>query len=119
MTRGVEPSADPLTALYRLHAQLRVLAPAFTVAPDRPEVSTMLAGLADTTDQATALLATAEPEALAALRRAFRHAKALRHNETASELIAAHGRLSVLLRRDQPRRLETVHEPTVRWRLES
>lgn len=118
MTTNVEPSADPLTVLYRLHTQLRVLASAFTVAPDTPEVTVMLAGLADTTGQAAALLAAAEPEALVALRRAFGYAKARRHNETASELVIAHGRLSVLLRRDQPRRPEAVHEPTLRWRLE-
>ena len=118
MTTNVEPSADPLMLLYRLHTQLRVLASAFTVAPDTPEVAAMLAGLADTTGQATALLAAAEPEALAALLPRVRLRKAHRHNETASELVAAHGRLSVLLRRDQPRRPAAVDEPTLRWRLE-
>jgi hypothetical protein len=116
VTTNLEPSADPLTALYRLHTQLRILVSALTVAPGTPEVTTMLAGLADSTGQAAALLAAAEPDTLAALRRAFGYANARRYNETASELVAAHGRLSVLLRRDQPRRPEAAHEPTRRWR---
>ena len=116
MTANVEPS-DPLAVLYGLHTQLRLLVSALTVAPGTPEVTAMLAGLADTTGQAAALLAAAEPETLTALRRAFGYAKARHHNETTSELVAAHGRLSVLLRRDQPRP-EAVHEPTLRWRLD-
>jgi len=114
----IEPSGDPLAVLYRLHTQLRLLTPVLTVAPDAREVAAMLDGLADTTAAARPLLAAAEPGTLAALHRAFGHARAGRHNETASELVAAHGRLSVLLRRDQPRRPGAAHEPTKRWKLE-
>ncbi|GAA3563207.1 hypothetical protein GCM10022222_53700 [Amycolatopsis ultiminotia] len=110
-----EPGADPLAVLYRLHHQLRVLSPVLTVAPDSPEAASMLAGLAETTDRAAGLLATAEPATLAALRQAFAHARAGRSDETTSELITAHGRLSVLLRRDLPRRGAAANEPTVRW----
>jgi hypothetical protein len=118
VTSNVQPSPDPLTVLYRLHTQLRLVTPLLTVAPDTPEVAAMLAGLADTTTQATTLLTAAEPDTLAALRRAFGYAKARRHHETASELVTAHGRLSVLLRRDQPHRPAAADEPTLRWRIE-
>ncbi|WP_211260423.1 hypothetical protein [Amycolatopsis jejuensis] len=106
---------DPLAVLYRLHHQLRVLSPALTVAAGTPEARAMLDGLVDTTAQAAGLLASAEPAALAALQQAFEHARAGRGNETTSELITAYGRLSVLLRRDQPRRGAAADEPTVRW----
>lgn len=118
MTSHLESSAGPLAVLYRLHTQLRLLTPALTVGPDTPEVAIMFAGLADTTAAATALLATAEPDTLAALWRAFGYAQARRHDEAATELVSAHGRLSVLLRRDQPRRRTAADEPTLRWRLE-
>ncbi|MYW96374.1 hypothetical protein G3I59_38630 [Amycolatopsis rubida] len=106
---------DPLAVLYRLHQQLRVLSPVLTVAPGRPETKAMLDGLAETVSEAAGLLATAEPAALAALRQGFEHARAGRGNETTSELITAYGRLSVLLRKDAPRR-DAADEPTVRWR---
>ncbi|NKQ51623.1 hypothetical protein HFP15_01865 [Amycolatopsis sp. K13G38] len=118
MTINGEHSGDPLGVLYRLHTQLRLLTPVLTVAPDTREVAAMLDGLAETTAAARTLLAAAEPAALAALQRAFVHARAGRHNETASELVAAHGRLSVLLRRDRPRRAGAADESTKRWRLE-
>ncbi|GAA1025802.1 MULTISPECIES: hypothetical protein [Amycolatopsis] len=106
---------DPLAVLYRLHHQLRVLSPVLTVAPGRPETKAMLDGLAETVSEAAGLLSTAEPAALAALRQAFDHARAGRGNEATSELITAYGRLSVLLRKDAPRR-DSTDEPTVRWR---
>ncbi|MFD2472199.1 hypothetical protein [Amycolatopsis silviterrae] len=106
---------DPLAVLYRLHHQLRVLSPVLTVAPGRPETQVMLDGLAETVSEAEGLLATAEPAALAALRQAFDYARAGRGNEANSELITAYGRLSVLLRKDTPRR-DSANEPTVRWR---
>lgn len=115
MDTNATSGADPLAALYRLHTQLRLLVSAFTVAPDTPEVAIMLAGLADTTDEAASLLTAAEPTVLSVLRRAFQHAEARRHNETTSELLTAHRRLSILLRRDRPRRTEAAHEPTLRW----
>ncbi|MFF6008418.1 hypothetical protein [Prauserella flavalba] len=118
MKPDAEPSADPLAVLSRMHTQLRILVSALTVAPDTPQVAAMLAGLADTTAAATELLSAAEPGTLAALRRAFGHAQARRHNETASELAAAHGRLALLLHRDRPRRIAAAEEPTLRWRLE-
>ncbi|WP_236789015.1 hypothetical protein [Amycolatopsis sp. GM8] len=93
-----EPSADPLAVLHRLQTQLRLLTPVLTVAPDTPEVAAMLAGLADTTAAAAALLTAVEPDTLAVLRRALDCARAQQHNETASELVTAHGRVSVLLR---------------------
>ena len=108
--------SDPLAVLYRLHHQLRVVSPVLTVAPHRPETKTMLDGLAATVSEAAGLLATAEPAALAALRQAFEHLRDGRVNEAMSELVTAYGRLSVLLRRDAPRRDEAAHEQTVRWR---
>jgi len=113
---GSAGQSDPLAVLYRLHHQLRVVSPVLTVAPNRPETKTMLAGLASTVTEAAGLLATAEPAALGALRQAFEHLRAERPNEAMSELVTAYGRLSVLLRRDSPRRDEAAHEPTVRWR---
>lgn len=114
MTNG-ESGTDPLDVLYLLHRQLRLVSPALTVAPESREVRAMLVGLAETTNRAAPLLASVEPGALAALEQAFRHARAGRPDETNSELIGAYGRLSVLLRRDAPRREAAANEPTVRW----
>lgn len=79
----------------------------------------MLGGLAVTAARAENLLAVVEPRVLVAIRRALEHANCRRHDESVSELLAAHGHLSVLLRRDQPRRSAAADEPTRRWRLES
>ncbi|MTD52708.1 hypothetical protein [Amycolatopsis pithecellobii] len=95
---NIEPGSDPLAVLRRLHTQLRLLTPAVTLAPDTPEVTTMLAGLAETAAAATTLLSAVEPGTLTVLRRAFACARAHQHNETASELVTAHGRISALLR---------------------
>ncbi|KAA9157450.1 hypothetical protein FPZ12_025090 [Amycolatopsis acidicola] len=87
-----------VAVLHCLHTQLRLLAAAMTVDASAPEVTAMLAGLADTTAAASAVLAVAEPGTLDVLGRAFAYAKARRHDESATELVAAHGRLSLLLR---------------------
>lgn len=110
--------ADPLSVLYKLHTQLRILVPVLTAAPEQPEITTMLGGLEATTGRAANLLTVAEPSALAAIHRALEHATSGRHNETVSELLAAYRRLSVLLRRDRPRRPAAADELTRRWQLE-
>ncbi|HVV13458.1 hypothetical protein [Amycolatopsis sp.] len=87
-----------VAVLRCLHTQLRLLAAAMTVDAAAPEVTTMLAGLADTAAAASEMLAVAEPGTLDVLGRAFAYARARRLDETASELVLAHGRLSLLLR---------------------
>jgi hypothetical protein len=110
--------ADDVSALYRLHTQLALLTSAVTVAAGHPDTITMLAGLRETTARAAGLLTFAEPEALAAIDRALEHAVVGQYNETCSELVHAHRRLAVLLRRDdRPRRTGAAGESTLRWRL--
>lgn len=99
MTADVEPSADSLAMLYRLQTQLRILVSALMIAPDSFEVSIMFGRLVDTADHAMALLAAVEPDALAAIRRAFGYAQTHQHNESTSELVHASGRLAMLLHR--------------------
>ena len=112
-----DPAGD-VSALYRLHTQLAILTSALTVAAGHPDTITMLAGLRDTTSRAAELLTFVEPEALAAIERALEHAVVGQYNETCSELVHAHRRLAVLLRRDdRPRRTGAAAEPTLRWRL--
>jgi hypothetical protein len=119
VTTDADDDRGPLAVLYRLHRQLRILVSTFTVAADTPEAAAMLAGLADTATQAAALLATADPDTLTALHRAFGHVRARRYNEACTEFIAAHRRLALMLHRDdRPRRAAAADEPTKRWRLE-
>lgn len=112
------PAAGPAAMLYRLLRQLRILVPVLTVSPNRPETRAMLTGLNDTATQAAPLLTVADPAVLTAIRTGLDHAHHSRHNEACTELVAAHGRLAVLLRQDKPRRPDAAHEPTLRWRLE-
>jgi hypothetical protein len=107
-----------LSALYRLHAQLKILVPTVAVAAGHPETTAMLAGAREATAGVAGLLDLVEPEALAALRRALDHAVAGEFDESCSELTHARQRLAVLLRRDdRPRRPEAATEPTMRWKL--
>jgi hypothetical protein len=111
-------SAGDVSLLYRLHTQLSLLTPALTVAAGHPDTTTMLAGLRDTATRAAGLLAFVEPEALAAIGRALEYAVIGQYNETCSELVYAHRRLAVLLRRDdRPRRTGAAGEPTLRWQV--
>lgn len=111
-----QPAQRPMDVLTRLHTQLHLLIPTLILAQDRPETSTMLVGLRETTSQATHLLAVADPVILAAIHAGLRHAAAGEHEDTRSELLAAYRRLSVLIHRDLPRRAAASHERTRRWR---
>lgn len=106
----------PLRTLTELRDQLHQLVPALTVGEGDPEMAPLLATVRTTTSDAEALLAVAEPIALTAIRAGLEHAAAGEHNESRTEFLTAYHRLSVLLHKDQPRRVEAAHEPTKRWR---
>jgi hypothetical protein len=113
-----QPTHDT-SVLYRLHAQLSVLAPVLTASAGHPGTLTMLASLRATTTEAAELLAFVEPAALAAIRQGLEHAATGEYNASCSELLHALRCLGILLRRhDQPRRVEAANEPTRRWQLE-
>jgi hypothetical protein len=114
-----ELPAQDTSVLYRLHAQLAILTPVLTAAAGHADTVPMLASLRATAAEAAELLAFVEPAALAAIRQGLEHAACGEHNAACSELLHAHRCLGILLRRDEPRRVEAANEPTRRWQLET
>lgn len=76
----------------------------------------LLATIRTTAARAEGLLRVVEPIALSSIRAGLEHAAAGEHNESRTEFLTAYHRLSVLLHKDRPRRVEAADEPTKRWR---
>lgn len=109
---------SPFAALSTLRGQLHLAIPALVVGEGLAESACVLAELRVGVDRIEALLATVEPNALAAIRAGFAYAAAGEYRESRTELLAAYHRLSVLLLDDRRRRADAVNEPTKRWHLE-
>lgn len=114
-------SADGIAALKvlpGLHRQLRILVTVLTLDGNDTEVTTMLAGLADTTAMAEPLLSGIDPAVLLEIRSALAHSRQGRRDPARADLLMASQRLATLLHRDRPRRAAAADEPTLRWTLE-
>ncbi|MDT8913002.1 hypothetical protein [Amycolatopsis sp. PS_44_ISF1] len=85
-------------ALRTLMTQVKIAAVTMTCAAGSAEVATMMSVLAHTTGSARPHLLDHAPHVLDLLDQAQRHAVELRDDAARSDLVAAHGRLSALVR---------------------